>query len=109
MLGSEPVGDVIHHAQGMFQELEFFTGSAELLQFIGLKESFDLLVCSEVIEHVPFASRMASSLGSPVLSGPEATSSSLRHARTSTPSGARNAASHRSRLKTGSPKPSSKP
>lgn len=55
VLGSEPVGDVINHAKGMFPEQEFFTGSAELLQFIGLKEFFDLLVCSEVIEHVPYA------------------------------------------------------
>ena len=55
VLGTEPVGDVIAHARKLFPDLDFLTGSAEVLHFLGHAGRYDLLVCSEVIEHVPYA------------------------------------------------------
>ncbi|WP_018606575.1 methyltransferase domain-containing protein [Uliginosibacterium gangwonense] len=59
VLGVEPVGDVIHHAQALFPNLQFLTGNADLLHFLGFGGFFDLLVCSEVIEHLPYAEKAA--------------------------------------------------
>lgn len=49
----DPVGDVIHAAKQNFPQVNFLTGSADLLVEIGHGQKYDLLVCSEVIEHVP--------------------------------------------------------
>jgi 2-polyprenyl-3-methyl-5-hydroxy-6-metoxy-1,4-benzoquinol methylase len=57
VVGCEPVGEVIDHARRLFPALTFMTGSAELLGFVGYAGAFDVVVCSEVIEHVPHAAK----------------------------------------------------
>jgi SAM-dependent methyltransferase/GT2 family glycosyltransferase len=49
----EPVGDVIAHARATFPGIEFMTGDATLLGYLGYQKKFDLVICSEVIEHIP--------------------------------------------------------
>ena len=49
----EPVAEVAAYAKKMFPALNISAGGADNLLENGLKENFQLLVCSEVIEHVP--------------------------------------------------------
>lgn len=49
----EPVGDVINYARSIFSDIDFIVGSSELLEFQG-GCSFNLVVSSEVIEHIPY-------------------------------------------------------
>ena len=49
----EPVGDVVAHARASFPGIEFITGDATLLDYLGYQKKFDLVICSEVIEHIP--------------------------------------------------------
>ncbi len=53
----EPVGDIIAHARSLFSQIDFLVGDAKLLAFLGLGESFDLVICAEGIERVPEAER----------------------------------------------------
>ncbi|NDW20660.1 methyltransferase domain-containing protein [Alteromonas hispanica] len=48
----DPIGDVIHYAKSNYQGINFITGSAELLEFLGLDNSYDVVVSSEVLEHI---------------------------------------------------------
>ncbi|MDW7550049.1 methyltransferase domain-containing protein [Pseudoalteromonas peptidolytica] len=49
----DPIGDVIDFAKSSFEHINFVTGSSDLLEFLGLKDGFDVVVSSEVIEHIP--------------------------------------------------------
>ncbi|WP_175545963.1 class I SAM-dependent methyltransferase [Salegentibacter echinorum] len=52
--GIEPVGAVVRHARKLFPELSFVLG--KLNDFVKDSEkagNYDLIVCSEVIEHIP--------------------------------------------------------
>tara|TARA_Y100000588_G_C14274080_1_gene933596 strand:+ start:1048 stop:2799 length:1752 start_codon:yes stop_codon:yes gene_type:complete len=48
----DPIGDVIQYAKTNYENINFITGSADLLEFVGLENSFDVVVSSEVLEHV---------------------------------------------------------
>lgn len=49
----EPVGDVVNYARSIFSDVDFIVGSSELLEFQS-GCSFNLVVSSEVIEHIPY-------------------------------------------------------
>ncbi len=51
--GIEPVDGVIQHAKKMFPRINFVAGTSKDLLDKGENKSFDLIVSSEVIEHVP--------------------------------------------------------
>ncbi len=52
-IGVEPVKKVVEYAKKIFPEITFYSGYAEDLLKKGVSESFDLIVSSEVIEHIP--------------------------------------------------------
>lgn len=49
----EPVAQVVKHAQQLFPHLDIKCGTTDDLINEGRLSSFDIIVCSEVIEHVP--------------------------------------------------------
>jgi len=54
VVGIEPVSDVVAHAQRLFPDLKFIV-STPGNYFCELEfEPFDMVVCSEVVEHVPY-------------------------------------------------------
>lgn len=50
--GIEPVEKVVDYARKIFPEINFLAGSTDELLERNLENNFDLIVCSEVIEHV---------------------------------------------------------
>lgn len=52
VIGIEPVDKVVEYAKSIFPEIQFLKGTAKKIvnQY---KENFDLIVSSEVIEHIP--------------------------------------------------------
>ena len=55
--GIEPVAGVIEHARRMFPHLRFEAGTPETLLARSDFKPFDIVLCSEVIEHVPHANK----------------------------------------------------
>lgn len=53
IIAIDPIDDVIKHAKTMFPDIPFQTGTTDTLLNQGMENSFDLLVCSEVFEHIP--------------------------------------------------------
>ncbi|WP_231632485.1 bifunctional 2-polyprenyl-6-hydroxyphenol methylase/3-demethylubiquinol 3-O-methyltransferase UbiG [Mangrovimonas sp. TPBH4] len=53
VIGVEPVQSVVSYARQIFPELHFEIGSTKELLKRGFKNKFDLVVSSEVIEHIP--------------------------------------------------------
>ncbi|MDP9131762.1 MAG: glycosyltransferase, partial [Nitrospirota bacterium] len=51
--GIEPVGGVVEHARRMFPHIRFETGTPESVLARTDFAPFDIVLCSEVIEHVP--------------------------------------------------------
>lgn len=49
----EPVPEVTLRNLSRDSDVEYMVGSAETLLFLGKKNHYDLLVCSEVMEHIP--------------------------------------------------------
>lgn len=57
--GIEPVAGVIEHARRMFPHLRFEAGTPETVLARPDFKPFDIVLCSEVIEHVPHANKPA--------------------------------------------------
>ncbi|MEW6248547.1 MAG: glycosyltransferase [Nitrospirota bacterium] len=57
--GIEPVAAVIDHARRLFPEVRFEVGTAETVTARPDFEPYDIVLCSEVIEHVPYADKAA--------------------------------------------------
>lgn len=49
----DPIGEVISHAKQMYPHINFITGDTNLMCFLGFIEQYDVVVSSEVIEHIP--------------------------------------------------------
>jgi SAM-dependent methyltransferase len=58
-VGVEPVAPVVEAARKLFPALRFEVGSATTLAEAGEAEAFDVVISSEVIEHVPVEGRDA--------------------------------------------------
>jgi 2-polyprenyl-3-methyl-5-hydroxy-6-metoxy-1,4-benzoquinol methylase len=52
--GVDPVEAVIRHARRMFPSVSFSVGCPRTLRQSPIFEPFDIVVCSEVIEHIPY-------------------------------------------------------
>jgi SAM-dependent methyltransferase len=59
VLGVEPVKPVVEYAKKIFPALNFINGTSDKLLRQNLKNKFDLIVSSEVIEHIPNNSKSA--------------------------------------------------
>jgi len=57
--GVEPVADVVEHARLVYPHIEFTIGTPQSLVEKKLHAHFDLIVSSEVLEHVPFSEQAA--------------------------------------------------
>lgn len=57
--GVEPVTEVVEHARRLFPHLTFHVGTAESLLNRGDVTSYDVVIASEVVEHVPDAEKAA--------------------------------------------------
>lgn len=53
-VGVEPVEAVVRYAQKLFPELQISHGTTTSLLSDGLADKFDIIVCSEVIEHIAY-------------------------------------------------------
>jgi len=51
--GIEPVADVVAHARRLFPHIQFYAGTADMLLRKPDFQPFDIVLSSEVIEHVP--------------------------------------------------------
>ena len=51
--GVEPVANVVDHARTVYPDIDFHVGTPRTLIDASYTGAFDLIVCSEVIEHVP--------------------------------------------------------
>ncbi|HET7057272.1 MAG TPA: class I SAM-dependent methyltransferase, partial [Nitrospiraceae bacterium] len=51
--GVEPVSGVVEHARKLFPHLRFEVGTAEIISGLDDFEPYDVILTSEVIEHVP--------------------------------------------------------
>jgi SAM-dependent methyltransferase len=58
VLGLEPVSSVVMHACRLFPHLQFVVGTPEEYIQTGNAGKYDVAVCSEVIEHVPYESQL---------------------------------------------------
>jgi len=57
IIGIEPIKPVVEYARKMYPQIEFFSGSSGDLLEKGMQGRFDIVVSSEVIEHVPDANK----------------------------------------------------
>ena len=51
--GIEPVGDVVAHSRKLFPDLKIIQGTTKTLLDLKKEANYDLIVSSEVIEHIP--------------------------------------------------------
>jgi len=58
VVGLEPVSSVVQHARRLYPNLQFVVGTPEEHAKAGYAGKYDIVVCSEVIEHVPYESQL---------------------------------------------------